>query len=96
MIVRLIKRSRIYNFHLPSVVSGSYWITDIDGLGNTRNLINVEEQNGMWNLKSNFDVKIMASNQELASTILKNHSLHFLRINNENDFINFNGFHTIR
>ena len=87
MIIRLIKRTKIYNFDLPAKVSGNYWITDIDGLGNIRNLINVEEDNGNWRLKSNFETKIVANNKELDSIILKEYSLYFLRINNENDYI---------
>ena len=87
MIVRLIKRTKIYNFTLPSIVSGNYWITDIDGLGNTRNLINVEEKGGLWYLKSNFDTKIVLNNKEVDATVLKEYSLYFLRINNENDYI---------
>ena len=87
MIIRLIKRTKIYNFDLPAKVSGNYWITDIDGLGNIRNLINVEEDNGNWRLKSNFETKIVANNKELDSVILKEYSLYFLRINNENDYI---------
>ena len=46
MIVRLIKRTKIYNFTLPPTITGNYWITDIDGLGNTRNLIK------RWNVVS--------------------------------------------
>ena len=82
MIVRLIKRTKIYNFTLPSIVSGNYWITDIDGLGNTRNLINVEEKGGLWYLKSNFDTKIVLNNKEVDATVLKEYYLYFLRINN--------------
>ena len=52
MIVRLIKKKKIYSFSLPEKVSGNYWITDNDYYGNTRNLINVEEANGEWKIKS--------------------------------------------
>ena len=41
MIVRLIKKNKIYDFSLPNKVSGNYWIEDNDRYGNTRNLINV-------------------------------------------------------
>jgi valyl-tRNA synthetase len=44
MIVRLIKKKKIYNFTLPTEISGNYWITDNDYMGNERNLINVEEE----------------------------------------------------
>lgn len=87
MIVRLIKRTKIYNFTLPNTISGTYWITDIDGLGNTRNLISVEEKEGLWYLKSNFETKVVSNNKEIDSVILKEYGLYFLRINEENDYI---------
>ena len=87
MIVRLIKKSKIYNFTLPTEVSGNYWITDNDYLGNTRNLINVEEYNGKWKIKSDFETKIMSGEEEVESAILKEHSLYFLKINTDNEFV---------
>lgn len=87
MIVRLIKRTKIYNFTLPTTVAGNFWITDIDGLGNNRNLINIEERDGLWYLKSNFETKIVFNNKEIDSIALKEYSLYFLRINNENNYI---------
>ena len=87
MILRLIKRTKIYNFHLPATVEGNYWITDLDNSGNVRNLINVEEDNGSWRLNSNFETKIVVNNNELQSVILKEYSLYFLKISSENDYI---------
>ena len=87
MIIRLIKRTKIYNFHLPTTVEGNYWITDLDNSGNVRNLINVEEDNGYWRLNSNFETKIVVNNKELDSVLLKEYSLYFLKISSENDYI---------
>ncbi len=87
MIVRLIKRTKIYNFPLPTTISGTFWITDMDGLGNTKNLISIEAKDDLWFLKSNFDAKIISNNKELDSVILKEYNLYFIRINNENDYI---------
>ncbi len=87
MIVRLIKKTKIYNFTLPTKVSGSYWITDNDYLGNVRNLINVEEYNGQWKIKSDFETKIMFGNKEVESAILKSYSLFFLKINTDNEYV---------
>ncbi len=87
MIVRLIKKKKIYNFSLPSEVSGNYWITDNDYFGNVRNLINVEEYNGEWKIKSDFETKIMSGDQEIESAILKDYSLYFLKINTDNEFV---------
>ena len=87
MIVRLIKKKKIYNFSLPSEISGNYWITDNDYFGNVRNLINVEEYNGEWKIKSDFETKIMSGDQEIESAILKDYSLYFLKINTDNEFV---------
>ncbi len=87
MIVRLIKRTKIYNFTLPTIISGNFWITDVDGLGNIKNLISIEAKDDFWYLKSNFDAKIVSNNKELDSVILREYNLYFLRINNENDYI---------
>ena len=87
MIVRLIKKKNIYNFTLPTKVSGNYWITDNDYFGNTRNLINVEECNGEWKIKSDFETKIMSGEKEIESAILKDYSLYFLKVNTDNEYV---------
>ena len=87
MIVRLIKKNKIYNFVLPTKISGNYWITDNDYLGNTRNLINVEEDNGKWKIKSDFETKIMSGETEIESAILKDYTLYFLKINTDNEYV---------
>lgn len=87
MIVRLIKKTKIYNFRLPNEISGNYWITDNDYLGNVRNLINVEEYEGQWKIKSDFETKIMSGENEVESAILKEYSLYFLKINTDNEYV---------
>lgn len=87
MIVRLIKKTKIYNFTLPTKIFGNYWITDNDYLGNVRNLINVEEYNGQWKIKSDFETKIMVGDKEVDSAILKDYSLFFLKINTDNEYV---------
>ena len=87
MIVRLIKKSKIYNFTLPTEVAGNYWIKDNDYLGNERNLINVEAVQGQWKIKSDFETKIMNGDQEIASAILREYSLYFLKINTDNEYV---------
>ena len=87
VIVRLIKKTKIYNFTLPNKISGNYWITDNDYLGNTRNLINVEESNGFWKIKSDFETKIIIGDQEVESAILKDYNLYFLKINTDNEYV---------
>lgn len=87
LIVRLIKKSKIYNFTLPTTISGNYWITDNDYLGNVRNLINVEESDGKWKIKSDFETKIMIGEKEVESAFLKDYSLFFLKINTDNEYV---------
>ena len=87
LIVRLIKKTQIYNFSLPTEVSGNYWITDNDKLGNIRNLINVQESDGRWKIKSNFETKILLGDKEVESAYLKEHSVFFLKISTENEFV---------
>ena len=87
MIVRLIKKKKIYNFSLPTKIAGNYWITDNDYLGNTRNLINVEEYNGEWKIKSDFETKIMSGEKEVDSAILRDYCIYFLKINTDNEFV---------
>ena len=87
MIVRLIKKTKIYNFTLPTEISGNYWIVDNDYLGNTRNLINVEACEGQWKIKSDFETKIMSCDNEVASAILNEYNLYFLKINTDNEYV---------
>ncbi|MBQ6324242.1 MAG: type VII secretion protein EssC [Bacilli bacterium] len=87
MIVRLIKKNKIHNFFLPNKIEGNYWITDTDSLGNARNLINVEESNGEWKIKSDFETRIMSGESEVETAILKDYSLYFLKINTENEYV---------
>ena len=87
MIVRLIKKRKIYNFVLPTNVNGNYWIVDNDNLGNARNLINVEEDKGKWKIKSDFETKIMNGQEEISSAYLEDYALYFLKINTDNEYV---------
>ena len=55
MVVTLIGKSTIYKTELPTIVSGSYWITG----KNDKRLINIEEENNCWTISSNKDMKII-------------------------------------
>ena len=87
MIVRLIKKKKIYNFTLPTEISGNYWITDNDYFGNVRNLINVEEYNGEWKIKSDFETKIMSGEKVVESAILKDYNVYILKISTDNEYV---------
>ncbi|WP_304443127.1 FHA domain-containing protein, partial [uncultured Clostridium sp.] len=87
MIIRLIKKTKIYNFSLPTKISGNYWIKDDDRNGNERNLINVEASDGRWKIKSDFETKIMSGNKELESAYLKEYNLYFLKVNTDGEYV---------
>ena len=87
MIVRLIKKTKIYNFFLPTKVAGNYWLTDDDRVENNRNLINIEAEDGKWKIKSDFETKIMSGTQEIDSAYLEENKMYFLKINTENEFV---------
>ncbi len=87
VIIRLIKKTKIYNFSLPTKVTGNYWVTDDDRSGNNRNLINVEAEDGKWKIKSDFETKIMSGNKEIEYAYLTENSLYFLKINTDNEFV---------
>lgn len=87
MIIRLIKKTKIYNFSLPTKISGNYWIKDDDRNGNERNLINVEAIEGTWRIKSDFETKIMSGSKELESAYLKEYNLYFLKVNTDGEYV---------
>lgn len=55
MVVTLIGKDTIYKTKLPTIVSGSYWITG----KNDKRLINIEEKNNCWTISSNKNMKIV-------------------------------------
>ena len=59
MKVLLIKNNRLYSYNLPKEIKNNFWITDIDSFDNTRNLINIEAEDGKWVLTSNYDTHIV-------------------------------------
>lgn len=87
MIVRLIKKTKMYNYYLPTKVAGNYWITDSDRPDSSKNLINVEAEDGKWKIKSDFETKIMSGNMEIESAYLKENGIYFLKINTANEFV---------
>ena len=87
MIVRLIKKTKMYNFFLPTKVAGNYWLTDDDRVDNNKNLINIEAEDGKWKIKSDFETKIMSGSREIESAYLEENGIYFLKINTENEFV---------
>lgn len=52
MIVTLITKDRIYSISLPERVSGQYWLSDTDGQGHPRKVLNAEGLEDAWVLQS--------------------------------------------
>ena len=61
MLVTLIGKDCVHKIVLPKEPLGSYWISDKSG-ENERKLINIEEDNGKWQIVSNNYLKIIKAN----------------------------------
>ena len=83
MLVSLIKKDRIYSVTLPLAVNGTYWVSDVDKNGNERNLINIDEKNGEWVLKSNQENKVIEEDRIIDEVVLKDYTFHYVQIEKE-------------
>ena len=83
MKVLLIKNNRLYSYMLPREIKDNFWITDIDSFDNTRNLINVVEENGKWVLVSNYDTHIIDATTKYEKCPL--YEYHFYSIKNDSE-----------
>jgi len=83
MRLSLIKNGKIYNTDLPLKISGNFWIEDKDSNNYKRNLINIEEKNGKWILKSNFDVKIVSNGVIVEEITIEEYTLYELKVKGE-------------
>ena len=79
MRVSLIKKDKISNLLLPSTIKGNYWITDVDKLGNTKNLICIEASNNNWKLVGNEEVSILENNNIIPYTFLLEDKFYILK-----------------
>lgn len=80
MQIYTIKKDKIKSQVLPENISGSFWIEDKDKNGNSRNLINIVGINGSWQMKSNFEAKIMLDDIETDDLILKDYNFYTLML----------------
>ena len=85
MKVSVIKNDSIINFVLPPQVHGNYWITDKAKDGKDRNFINVVENNGNWQMLSNYEVTIFDNGEEKESVDLELRKFYLLKVNREED-----------
>ena len=83
MTVLLVMGNKIIKTMLPKKIYGDYWITDsnIDD-----KIINIEEENGRWKVKSNSDYQLIDSNQkQIESMYLENYAINYVRVSKTND-----------
>ena len=85
MKILLIKNNRLYSYMLPREVKDNFWITDIDGFDNIRNLINVEAKDGKWVLVSNYDTHIIDANKSYDSVTLSEYQFYSIKNDNESN-----------
>lgn len=79
MRVSLIKSDKISDLILPSKIKGNYWITDIDELGNEKNLINIEAYNNKWKIVSNNEVYCTLNDTQVPSFDLSLYNFYILK-----------------
>ena len=82
MKVSVIKDENIINFVLPPQVHGNYWITDKAKDGKDGNFINIVENNGKWQMLSNYEVTIYDNGEEIDSVDLELGKFYLLKVNN--------------
>lgn len=79
MRVSLIKKEKISNLLLPSIIKGNYWITDVDNHGNIKNLICIEASDNKWKLVGNEEISILENNNILPYTYLVEDKFYILK-----------------
>ena len=85
MKVSVIKNEGIINFVLPPQVHGNYWITDKAKDGKDRNFINIVENNGKWQMLSNYEVTIYNDGEKIEKVDLELGKFYLLKVNREDD-----------
>ena len=80
MKLSVLKKDKMYMLMLPKKISGNYWIQDTDLQGNSRNLINLEEKDEQWILRSNDVVTIYVDNKPVKETPLLENNFYALKI----------------
>ena len=73
MLVYVVKKTGLVSLALPSKIAGSYWVKDYKDNGDTRELINIKEQDGKWVANSNKRVGIVLGGKKIDSLILQNY-----------------------
>ena len=61
MRVVLVRKGYLVDTLLPHEISGNFWVTDYDDVGNKYNVINISSNDNNWILESNEDVVILSN-----------------------------------
>jgi len=85
MRVSVIKSDKIIDFILPPQVHGNYWITDKTKNGKERNFINIVENNGKWQMFSNYEISIYENGIIKQSVDLELGKFYLVKIDREED-----------
>ena len=81
MTVLLITGNKIIKTLLPKNINGEYWITE-----NEDKIININEEEGRWKIKSNNEYQLINSNQEEIEDIyLEDYSINYAKVIKNND-----------
>ena len=70
----LVDKSKLFKFILPEKIDGSFLFTFRDKKKKIDNIINVEEINGEWKLKSNGNINVVSNNGVLPEVSLKDYA----------------------
>ena len=79
MRVSLIKSDRIRTINIPDDPSGNFWVTDYDENGKDINLININGDNGAWQLVSNQDIVCIENDNFVPNLNLKKERFEFIQ-----------------
>jgi len=80
MVVLLIMGTKIIRTRLPKKIYGDYWISE-NIKDSDNKIINVEEENSRWKVKSNNDYKLLDSNRnELEHLYLEDYQMYFIKV----------------
>jgi S-DNA-T family DNA segregation ATPase FtsK/SpoIIIE len=86
MLVTLIKKDRIYSTFLPEKVSGQFWISDVSGSTQSRQLLSIEAVSGTWQIRSKRNARVIgAQRKEVRSAALEPGGFYTVRLLKEKD-----------
>ena len=87
MKITVMKSDKIINFILPPQIHGNYWITDKNKSGKDRNFINIVENNGKWQMLSNYEVNIYENGEKKDFVDLEIGKFYLLKVEREEDVL---------